>query len=1654
MQAPGLPSPARYAVSLYESVGSSDDDSAFETLQVEAVHATSKLVAQGVVHRVVNVAPYQRSSSDKITGFLSQYPNGRICVCRLTGIDDINQVQAIAKNNGAVALFVMEKPTEHCDLPVFVLPTTVRDKFWFTMRSSAAIFKLCDTTPGSRQTSLSQSPSRLNPASHPVTTSLRDTYSRSNELFRADQDYFGGAKEGFLDEDVLPQKRSYSQAASGGGQSSSGGGMIRGGFNFIMKAVTGKGKEHFFESETDNDLASNRNAYASALKKLKKALARTGNESMMVDDAQKFLEKKRWILGHLVAVAFLCNSVSSEAGHNLRATVLSCIGNIDVGRYGLELLEPYLRVHPQPFQVLYTFLTNDLTELTRNIARGDSNDQQLFKVLVILDSCGLFRKQSQSDVWLSLGKAVDSGFFVRKRGLLEAALGRRHAQTLQLCFQIDLQAFLQTSLAFEDSNSRIQFEPCVHEALLLLIDQQFGKESNIANLQSMWICCMTLLDKATFCTLSQPPVQKLKPRVQIISHFLLMASSGNRPSFYNLSQLFTSISLDHFDYRRVRKLSMDVIASKLETCEANWPAIEELLALPVGKLLASPEGEKTTDEFVERAMSHWSSLEHKLLLLDLLYKKFVGEKWISGIPAFEGRMIQHVRRAIDSERSTVAAVSECLRIAADVPGIFLLTNSRTGRTEPRKAVAELIVPNFRAQAILRRPDLLQEMPDSDDSNAMFYHCLLGRLRDAVLSQCTTIYMAAEFYDSAVYKLPSSSLPLQRVAEHVFIVNFNGWKRTGMMDFEPKDKAVIDVMFSNNSTETDTVVDTNLRSLAACRVHVRSIVERWLGVYSTKNVTRVGLESVIRSLGSHMWTRFEAYYTLQLPTESMLKQKLDEIRSLESEIRASLSVSVGDQSPHLQNVLREYNCIPEKGEQLHCLFNDYSYLFLENDRDTAAKTLHDMTYDRNATSDLASTNYPLFRLCGYFLVYPSLLFREAVSSKSGHPHSVETLDEAVDSARLWLRTIFGSDSLYGEVVSAMKILKSSKLNDSLEIEVSALANCEELQITAVDVDNFRLVALLSEMSVPVQHFILCCEQFGFTIASSDRNFAALRRDVEEFYGNKADENTLEKCLDFFQHLCRFLCPGTILGDSVGADEREGLLEVLPMLQLLATISQYPELWAYASEMEWFGDEGLKRFYEEYGNVTNVLLGDSASYEMSLLDAMEPAMRLISAIGNLRETTNMLVLFESFTANQDIVHGLNGGIGQHIRQVHSKLSEIKDWFSNGVDEVAAAHSVYSAAHRSGTYFIAGRDEKETSESPQVCFERYALTLQFTVDTTDTSEVRRLQGEALNQFVQRLGMLQNENSGTSSEMQAFVDLYQLLSCTARNLLTMQSVGYEKLSISNFTCRAGSDFIEEASLLLKQSESHMRNFKSWLRSTREIYKVSTLFFTEELRGVYELVQAIGRNEVEPGILAQSLARLKPMWDTEIDERRELVILQRCLAVFRNRTDAQAKSWLIEVSQLLNDIHQEMGAVEDMLTAPCRSKVVLHSLRCRDDEEPQAVLAILQHIFKVRIDSTLSTSTFSSCTSFTHLCHTLFSIGCRIAYLCRLKFWTDQSLVVWNVWLCSWTGLRRSPRAGSSSSTLRNWIAKASKSYFSSCQIEKLNPSASASTVSSTVIA
>jgi hypothetical protein len=564
------------------------------------------------------------------------------------------------------------------------------------------------------------------------------------------------------------------------------------------------------------------------------------------------------------------------------------------------------------------------------------------------------------------------------------------------------------------------------------------------------------------------------------------------------------------------------------------------------------------------------------------------------------------------------------------------------------------------------------------------------------------------------------------------------------------------------------------------------------------------------------------------------------------------------------------------------------------------------------------------------------FRNAVFPKNGYSHSIATLTTSVNDACRRIQEIFGSDIHYGGVSGAMEVLSSINLINS---EICAFMNCEDLHISIADVNIFRLVAFLWELSATLPSFIQGCEHFGFTIAEDDSSFSELRFEVNQFYSS--DFNCLDTCLIFFQCLLSLLCPQLGI-PRVNKFDRcpidvlingiDELDKVLNWLTLLSNLSQYHELWSYVGEMEWFSDEGLKRFYEEYSNVTNILLGGSGSYEMSLLDSMEPIVRLFSAIGKFKESHTICALFENFENCVDIFATVNGTrITNHIHQVHDRLSEIKDWFSNGVNEIGAAHLQFAAAQRSGTYFMSQDNGN------------YVLLLRFTVENNDESLIS---GNLLEQFILQLSLIQNENEATASAMHIFIDQFQILTIAYRKFLIMEKFGFISISTSDFECYAGGKHVEDAKYLLNVSEEQMEGFNAWLLRTRMNYKVSLLYWTEELRQLYESVCSPDADGI---VLMDFTFRLRPLWSNMLDIEGVRRFHQICLMASVDRhVSNQRFSWLEEVSHLIEDIHFGLIANEVGHCSMQRSEIVLHSACCNDDDIQLVTLRILQQVYKV----------------------------------------------------------------------------------------------------------
>jgi hypothetical protein len=392
------------------------------------------------------------------------------------------------------------------------------------------------------------------------------------------------------------------------------------------------------------------------------------------------------------------------------------------------------------------------------------------------------------------------------------------------------------------------------------------------------------------------------------------------------------------------------------------------------------------------------------------------------------------------------------------------------------------------------------------------------------------------------------------------------------------------------------------------------------------------------------------------------------------------------------------------------------------------------------------------------------------------------------------------------------------------------------------------------------------------------------------------------------------------------------------------------------MGWFGQKGLKQFYEQYANVTNVLLGNTASYEMSVLDAVEPTIRVLSAIGGLCQQAKLVDLISRIQADKDVdafLHSESGSVD--VGQVQANLSQIRDWFTVGVDEIAAVHGTFDDVCKTGEYFLRSREARQTNGlapgTEKDSMEPFrTLTLQYKSKRALPAKCC-LQGEELACFVQQIGLIQHEKECTVASVNSFVEQYQVLTRAANNVIYMCSIGFGEAGRDSFSCVVGGDSLTKARDLLQESESSLRKCQSWLDTLRATHFVSLLFLTEEL---LEIHRAIRRTVAAPvptskRNLAFILSRLAR---GTMSLRKRFTISTTAIDVWREPSSRTFSSWLVEVCMFLDSLHESFGAPWKMVPNSCntRSHIVLHSLVCGSCTLLPLSLRVLKHVYKVRI--------------------------------------------------------------------------------------------------------
>jgi hypothetical protein len=107
-------------------VAADDPERTIGNFAVVAVDDGAPL-ADSQFHAAASIKVFRESRTRNISSFIDD-AKGKVCVCQLENVADVNVFQRIAAEQGAKAVLFVHKPTESCHLPVFVVPRGAMDK--------------------------------------------------------------------------------------------------------------------------------------------------------------------------------------------------------------------------------------------------------------------------------------------------------------------------------------------------------------------------------------------------------------------------------------------------------------------------------------------------------------------------------------------------------------------------------------------------------------------------------------------------------------------------------------------------------------------------------------------------------------------------------------------------------------------------------------------------------------------------------------------------------------------------------------------------------------------------------------------------------------------------------------------------------------------------------------------------------------------------------------------------------------------------------------------------------------------------------------------------------------------------------------------------------------------------------------------------------------------------------------------------------------------------------------------------------------------------------------------------------------------------------------------------------------------------------------
>lgn len=483
--------------------------------------------------------------------------------------------------------------------------------------------------------------------------------------------------------------------------------------------------------------------------------------------------------------------------------------------------------------------------------------------------------------------------------------------------------------------------------------------------------------------------------------------------------------------------------------------------------------------------------------------------------------------------------------------------------------------------------------------------------------------------------------------------------------------------------------------------------------------------------------------------------------------------------------------------------------------------------------------------------------------------------------------------------------------------------------------FRSVSTLVPLSLPLKNFVNCWKQFGFCFVDSDDIFYRLSETVKELNDDAINDNSILVCMEVVNRLAGLL----------GFQKRENtllstfLFESVSLFKLFGCLSNYSDVWLLAKENNWLGCEGIAEFYKQYENVTNVLLGEK-SIESKVLDSLAPAIRFVSFLGEELKNSSFSDVFSKICSNESIA--AHEKLSNDLFIVQTHIVQIQGWFTNGIDDLAAALNTHASILENGFYDCIIEENGSA-----------VLSLSFKLDKENkTFHVSHLLG-----FVRHLGFIQHESEEQNESISAFIEEYSVLLKVVENLSIINLVGGKLNRVTYFPHRVASVSCSAASFKLQHSDENLAQSRKCCHAILQNNKYLQLFWIKELRNMGLLLFNTDPND------SMSILNLHAFSNFILCiAKRSNVSTEslRCVMADMNiKRDSDDVGWLPRISQIVHKCIQEFELSPSLVRLPMRTVITsvsegthVHTIAFDEGKKEEVTTRLLCYLFSVSIFS------------------------------------------------------------------------------------------------------